>query len=81
MPVVVFEFQSSVELMAAFVEVIRLQVHSLDSEFTTSLKGKVNSCSPNSLLSALWRHIKLIDETVASVKFERKSKAQHHVSD
>jgi len=77
----IFEPQPFVKFVSADVEVIGLQVQSFDAEFAASLNREIDRCLPNPLLAPLWLDVELIDETVASVKFERERESQDHVTD
>ena len=77
----IFESQAPVELMSTRVEVISLKMHSFDPDLSASLDGESDGCFPNSLLTPLWPHIELVYETVASMKLQRETEAEDHVTD
>ena len=77
----IFESQAPVELMSTRVEVISLKMHSFDADFAASLERKIDRRLPNSLLAPLWPYIELVYEAVASMKLQRETEAEDHVTD
>lgn len=81
MSVMIFESEALVKFVSANVEVIGLEMHSLNSQIATQRHSKLDCALANSLGTVLWNNIELVDQTIAAVEFERKAKAEDHVSD
>ena len=75
------ESQALVEFVAPNVRVVGFEVHRLDTSGTADSDGKSDRSLADTL-RAVWRHnIKLVDEAISSVEFQRKPKAENHVAD
>jgi hypothetical protein len=77
----ILESEALVEFVAAHVHVVGFEVHSFDSSGAANSDSKVHGRLADTL-RAVWRYyIKLVDEAVLSVEFQRESKAEDHVAD
>jgi len=81
MPIVILESETLIEFVAPRIEVISFQMHSLDADCTASLDGKIHGRLSDALPASLGSHVKLVNETVSSMKLKREPEAENHVAD
>lgn len=76
----VFESQSLVELVAAHVHVVGFQMHCTNSLFATACDGKDDGRPSDSSRSMFGQDVELIDQTIATLKFEGEPETEDHIA-